>query len=321
MAMGYNAGMHHIFVTGSLAYDRIMNFPGLFKDHFIPDKLHNINVAFTVDTPKREFGGTAGNIAYNLMLLEEKPHILSTAGNDFDAYKTWFAQNNIDSSTIEVYEDTSTATAYIVTDQGDNQITAYSEGADSKPYGKAITGSPEALAIVAPTAPGKMRMFASRFRELSVPYLFDPGQRIPMLSGDELKEMIDGSEAVFVNDYELQLVKTRTGWSEDDMVSKTSILIVTLGAQGSRILTKEGETTVPAAKVREAPDPTGAGDAYRAGFMKGRVLGLTTKQCVQLGSVVAAYAVEHHGTQTYRFTLPEVRTRYMESYNEDLVVS
>lgn len=308
--------MKRLIITGSLAYDRIMNFPGLFKDHFLPDKLHNISVSFTVNAPKREFGGTAGNIAYNLALLEEKPDILATAGNDFDAYATWLIQNNIATAGIEVAPETTTASAYIVTDEGDNQITAYSEGADALPYTHKVEAK-DALAIIAPTGVEKMRSFAEAFKNLGIPYFFDPGQRIPVLTTDDMKSIIDGSEAMFVNDYELALVKNKTGWSEADITEKTKTLVVTLGKEGSRILTKEREERVGAVPVKDAPDPTGAGDAYRAGYMKGALHALPPTTCAKLGSVIAAYAVEHHGTQTYRFTLSEALERYKSAYNED----
>jgi adenosine kinase len=308
--------MKRLLVTGSLAYDRIMNFPRFFKDHFIPDKLHNINVSFTVDAPKREFGGTGGNIAYNLALLEEKPTILSTAGNDFDAYATWLLQNGIGTEGIEISKDVATASAYIITDQGDNQITAYSGGPDEAPYTKNVARE-EALAIVAPTGITKMRSFPKLFKELGIPYYFDPSQRIPMLSPEDLTSIIGDSDAVFVNDYELALIKNKTGWSETDIKEKTKTLVVTLGKEGSRILTKDGEEHVRAVPVENAVDPTGAGDAYRAGFMKGAMRGLPAPACAKLGSVIAAYAVEHHGTQTYRFTLAEVCARYKDAYGEE----
>lgn len=313
--------MKRIFVTGSLAYDRIMNFPGYFRDHFLPDKLHNISVSFSVTAPKRDFGGTAGNIAYNLHLLEEKPEVLATAGNDFDAYRTWMLQNGVDATGIETVEDTATATAYIVTDQGDNQITAYAEGADVRPYTKDIPQAPDAIAVVAPTGTEKMKQFGALFKARGIPYVFDPGQQIPSLSADTLRELIDGAEALFVNDYELQLIMAKTEWKEKDILEKTPLLIVTLGGAGSRILTTDAEERVLALKLGSVPDPTGAGDAFRAGFIKGRVHGLAPKECTELGSVIAAYAVENHGTQTYRFTLAEVKHRYQEAYGKELMVS
>lgn len=313
--------MRNILVSGSLAYDHIMDFPGFFRDHFMPDKLHNINVSFNIDSHTENFGGTGGNIAYNLALLGEKVSIISTAGNDFDRYGKYLDNAGVDISTIILNSKLQTAFAYILTDKGDNQIAAFHPGAAADPYAGELTLTSETLAIIAPGSIQDMQTLPEKFRKSGVRFLFDPGQAIPALSGEDLKNGITGSEAVFANDYEFSLIEFKTGWKPADIVKVAKTLVITLGVAGSRVITTGGETTVAATPAHEAKDPTGAGDGYRAGYIKGLRSHLTPAECAQLGSVVATYVVENVGTQAHHFTLEDVVKRYEISYGSALILN
>jgi len=314
-ALGYTLlQMKRLLIVGSLAYDRIMTFPGHFRDHFVPDQLHNISVCFPVGAPSIVFGGTAGNIAYNLSMLGASAQMLAKAGNDFAAYEERLKENGIATTTVEVFGDIPTASAYITTDQGNNQITAFSAAADARSYSLDVDMDDVALAIVAPTGADDMRAFPARFKEANVPYLFDPGQQLPALAAEDLRASISGSRGLLVNDYELSLVLEKTGWDEDRLLGETELLIVTLGEAGSRIRTHSEEIHVEAVPAAQVIDPTGAGDAYRAGLMHGLVSGLGLKESAQIASTVATYAVECYGTQNHRFTIDELTKRYETSY-------
>jgi adenosine kinase len=294
-----------------------MDMPGLFKDYFVPDKLHNINVSFFVPDHAEHFGGTAGNIAYNLALLGEKPSIIATAGDDFEWYKKHLESAGIDTSTIHISKTQSTAFAYIVTDKADNQIAAFHPGANGVPYGdwKPVENS---LAIISPGCLDDMRAFPELYHGNGVRFCFDPGQVIPSLTADELRNGMNGAEAVFCNDYEFAQIQTATGWDETEVAKHAKVLVITLGGEGARIITKEGETRVQAVNVNDLQDPTGAGDGYRAGYLKGLRLGWAPTKCAQLASAVAAYCVEKVGTQDHTFTLAELFERYQAAYGETL---
>ncbi len=308
--------MKSVLVCGSIAYDRIMDFDGSFGEHFMPDKLHQINVSFFVSPPRREFGGCAGNIAYSLSLLGEWPAIAATGGSDFGEYRAWLEAQGIDPETVAIDEDLPTATSYIMTDLADNQITAFSGGALAKAYDLPLDMDEFALAIISPTAKADMISIAERCRLAEIPFLFDPGQQIPVLSAEEVRTAIRAAVGVFVNDYELALLLEKSEWSEAELVSEAGFVAVTLGAEGSRILTEGAEDAVRAVAVESVVDPTGAGDAYRAGFIAGFVRGLPLPVCAKLGGTVAAYAVECYGTQNHRFTRMELAARYETAYQE-----
>ena len=308
--------MKPVLIVGSVAYDRIMNFDGNFSEHFMPDKLHSINVSFFVSPPHEAFGGTGGNIAYGLSLLDTSAAIIASVGPDFDRYEAWMQEHRIPTHSL-TRVDTPTASGYIMTDSADNQIAAFSGGALMHPYNVASIEYPAySCAIVSPTNKDDMVNTAAGAKAAGIPLFFDPGQQIPMLSGDELRAAIDGATGVFVNDYELALVNEKTGWSEEDIVAKTGFLAVTLGSEGSRIVTKDGEERVRAVAASTLVDPTGAGDAYRSGFIAGFVRNLPRATCAKVASTVAAYAVECYGTQNHRFTREELSTRYTDTYQE-----
>lgn len=312
--------MSKILVSGSLAYDHIMDFPGYFRDHFMPDKLHNINVSFNIEGHSENFGGTAGNIAYTLALLGEKPTIIASVGDDFDRYKTHLDGAGIDTSRIRIEPKLETAFAYILTDKGDNQIAAFHPGASKEAYASEIPMDKDTLAIIAPGSIADMQEFPSKFRTAGARFMFDPGQSIPALSSEDLKNGITGAEAVFANDYEFTLIEFKTGWKAEDILKVAKTLIVTLGEAGSRLITREGEVRVSAMPVKENKDPTGAGDGYRAGYIKGILAGQTPQQCAQLASACASYVVESVGTQGHHFTLEELKKRYEITYSETLKI-
>lgn len=303
-----------------MAYDRIMDFPGLFKDHFLPDKLHNINVSFTVDTFSENFGGTAGNIAYSLALLGVTPKILATAGADFDRYSAHLKKNNIDPTSVHIDPKLPTSSAFVVTDKGDNQIAAFSVGAGATAYTPLPVLQDAACAIIGAGNERDMQSLPTYYRSHQLPYLYDPAQRIPMLAPEDLQDGITGAAVLFGNDYELGLIMEKTGWKETALVEKCGLVVITYGEQGTRILAKEGEWRVLAVPAVEVIDPTGAGDAYRAGFIAGFMHGLAADKSAQIASTVAVYAVEQYGTQNHHFTKQELAARYKENYGEDFPI-
>ncbi|RJQ35062.1 carbohydrate kinase family protein [Candidatus Parcubacteria bacterium] len=308
--------MSHVLVSGSIAYDRIMDFPGHFRDHFLAHKLHTINVSFAVDGVEENFGGTAGNIAYNLALLGHDPRIISTAGSDFSAYRKYFEGEGIATDTVHIDTSELTSSAYIITDKADNQIAAFSFGAGKRAYGEPGLTEGIACAIVGAGNTEDMRRLPAFYRERKIPYFYDPAQQIPILSGDDLRAGIEGAAGLFGNDYEIELMTQKTEWSEKELSARVPFVVVTLGAGGTRIMTKESTEKVKAVHVPNVVDPTGAGDAYRAGFLAGHLGGLPPRVSAQIGSTAAVYAIEQSGTQNHRFTMQEFAGRYEEAYGE-----
>lgn len=303
---------HHIYVSGSLAYDRIMDFPGKFSDHILPEKIHILNVSFAVNGLTEQFGGTAGNIAYNLSLLGEKPLILASAGKDFDRYKAWMTGNGITTEGIRIIPEEFTAGAYITTDQSDNQITGFNPGAMKHPCGYPIDhkAGEKAIGIISPGCLVDMVLYSREFKTHGIPYICDPGQQIPVLSRDELTEIIDGSEILVSNDYELEMIQKSTGLTRDHLIRKTRFIITTLGEKGSIVWDGSTETAIPAVPPERVLDPTGAGDAYRAGLIKGLIMGKSLPDAAGMGATCASYAIDRRGTQEHRFTLSEFQRRH-----------
>ena len=308
--------MSRVLVSGSLAYDRIMDYDGLFADHFVADKLHSINLSFQINNLSIGFGGTAGNIAYNLALLGVQSEIIATAGEDFSKYHSHMLLSGIVANSIPILEGEMTSSAYVFTDKSDNQIAAFHMGAGGHPYDSPIDTNGKDLAIVAPGCIADMQVLPEVYRKRGFPYLYDPAQAITALSGEDLRAGMSGAKVLFGSDYEFGLMAQKTGWIENAMLEHVPTLVITLGAGGSRIVTRDGEMKVKAAPVKSTTDPTGAGDAYRAGFMKGMLLNLSFEQCAKLASVAATYTIEAYGTQTHKFTLDEFKERYREAYGE-----
>ena len=312
--------MSRILVSGSLAYDHIMDFPGLFKDHFMADKLHNINVSFNIETHRENFGGTAGNVAYSLDLLGEDTSIIATAGNDFARYRTYLEGLGINTDSIHIDDAQATASAYIMTDQADNQIAAFHPGASAIPYGSDLPLASDSVAIISAGCLADIRAFPDIFRGNGVKFLFDPGQSILAMTGNDLRNGITNAHTVFANDYEFAMISEKTGWKEADVLRSAEALIITLGEKGSLVFSSKGSSQIKAVRAVGAKDPTGAGDAYRAGYIKALSMGMPIEDCAQLGSTVAAYAVEAYGTQSHRFTLQELQERYLAAYEKTIVL-
>jgi len=298
----------NIVITGSIVYDRIMSFPGYLKDSILPDKIHMLNVSFVVDDLKESFGGTAGNISYSLSLLDEEPILLGAVGKDFGAYEEWLEKNNIDISKIKKVENDNTASAYITTDKDDNQITAFHPGPKDISCCEVVRDIENIeLAIVSPDFKDRMIRFMELFKELNVPYIFDPGQQIGCFLKEDLEFAIKGSKILIGNDYEINLIQKIMGIKLSDLEKMTDVLIITKGSAGSQILTNGQSIDISPSKIDEVVDPTGAGDAYRSGLIKGLLEGWSWKKIGELASIVSAQAVMKQGTQNHFFNYRDLK--------------
>jgi adenosine kinase len=308
-------------ICGSFAFDTIMVFQDKFKNHILPDKVHILNVAFHVPEMRREFGGCAANIAFNLKLLGGDPLPMGTVGKDFAPYASWMDQHDITRTHVKEIDAAYTAQAFITTDQDDNQITAFHPGAmDSAHEVKVGDADGVKLGIVSPDGRQGMIDHAAQFSEAGIPFVFDPGQAMPLFDGDDFKQFIEQATWVCVNDYESQVLQDRTGWSLQDIASRVEALIVTRGGEGSQIFTGGECIEVPAAKVSTVTDPTGCGDAYRGGLLYGLMNGLDWELTGRIAALMGAIKIEQHGTQNHAFSLEDFRTRYRDSFGSDLTV-
>lgn len=297
-----------VLVSGSLAYDRIMDFPGRFSDHIMPDKLHMINVSFTVNGMSENFGGTAGNIAYALSLLGEKPRILATIGYDYHRYFQWFEQHGLRTDDIRVVPEEATASAYITTDLADNQITGFNPGAMKHPSGFDFSkiNPKECIAIVAPGNLQDMADYSRTYQELGILSIFDPGQSLPAWAGEDLARCIRQSDMLVSNDYELALIKDKTGLSTEQLLEGVDTIITTKGEHGCEVLSRDGHSqTIPVIPTRNVVDPTGAGDAFRGGLIEGLIQGYPVERAAVMGTVCSHYVIQAYGTQKYSFTREE----------------
>jgi adenosine kinase len=301
-----------IIVSGSLAYDRIMDFPGYFKDHILPEKIHVLNVCFQVNDMKEKFGGTAGNIAYALTLMGQKPYISATVGRDYHRYFDWLKKNGISTENIRTIENEFTASAYITTDQADNQITGFHPGAMK--YSSLLDFDKldprDTLLIVSPGNLEDMVKYPQACKARGIDYIFDPGQSLPMLPPMDLVQALEGCRILISNDYELDLILAKTGMDKEALLKRAQVVIVTLGELGSRVFTRGREMRIPPAKPKTVKDPTGAGDSFRGGLITGLVQGMAIEQCARMGSACASFAVECYGTQEYRFSFEEFNERF-----------
>ena len=309
--------INNILVCGSLAYDRIMDFPGKFSDHILAGKTHILNLSFTVNDVKESFGGTGGNIAYNLALMGERPQIIAAAGKDFGRFQQWLKKNKIDIIGVKIVKNELTASAYIMTDKDDNQITAFYPGNKIQiPLTPFIKEGKNYLAIIAPDLVARMAECAKIFRQNDIPYIFDPGQQIASYKIQELKYAIAGAKVLIGNDYEIELILKKLKIKQLEKL--VEILVITKGGQGSEIYSLGKKIIIPPAKPKFILDPTGAGDAYRAGFIKGLTMGWELEKCGRLASVAAIYTIEKYGTQTHAFSWAEIVKRYKNNYGEEL---
>jgi adenosine kinase len=305
-------------ICGSVAYDTILVFPDRFKTHILPDKLHILNVAFLVPEMRREYGGCAANIAYGVTLLGDCALPMATAGHDFGPYRERMVSKGISVEHIKVIDGAFTAQAFITTDLDDNQITAFHPGAMQYAHLNKVSDvrSKVALGIVAPDGRQAMIEHAAQFAAAGIPFIFDPGQGLPMFSGAELEEFIERAAWMAVNDYEWGLVQQKTGLTQAEITDKVQALIVTRGAEGSVIYTKTRTWTIPCAKPKAVVDPTGCGDAYRAGLIHGLLHGLEWETTGRLASLMGAIKIESRGPQNHEFMRPELLRRYGENFGE-----
>jgi adenosine kinase len=304
-----------VIITGSIAFDYLMSFPGKFTEHFLPEHMSRVSLSFLVDSMDKRRGGCAPNIAYTLALLGERPRLMATAGQDFADYRRWLEAAGVDTSLVKEIDGKFTASFFCSTDVDNNQIASFYTGAMANAGELSFRTAPDcALAIVSPNDPGAMLQYAEECRTLGIPYIWDPGQQCARMAGDELKEGLTGATLVICNDYELQLVRQKTGLEEASILEHAEALVVTHGARGCVIHERDRTVEVPAVRPHRIVDPTGVGDAYRGGFMKGMAHGADYEVCARLGAVAATYALEHLGGQSHAYTWPEFRERYEEHF-------
>ncbi|MGH8183001.1 MAG: carbohydrate kinase family protein [Rhodanobacteraceae bacterium] len=306
-------------ICGSMAYDTIMVFEDRFKNHILPDKVHMLNVSFLVPQMRREFGGCAGNIAYNLKLLGGEPIPMATVGQDFAPYREWFKQLGIRLDQVREVPDTFTGQAFITTDQDNNQITAFHPGAMMQSQLNYVADVADAaIGIVAPDGRDGMLQHAAEFTAKGVPFIFDPGQAMPLFSGEEFRAFIEQADYVAVNSYEASLLSERTGWSEAAIAGKVKAYIVTHGAEGSVIHAGRAQHEIPAAKPRAVVDPTGCGDAYRAGLLHGVLRGCDWPTTGRIASLMGALKIAEPGTQNHRFDAAGFAAEFKRQFGQAL---
>ncbi len=305
-----------IILSGSLAHDYIMTFPGKFKEHILPDKIHMLNVSFNIATLQKNFGGTAGNIAYTVKLLGGDPVIVSALGKDNEEYIEHLQKNDITINGIGVFEDDYTPSAHITTDLDGNQITSFHTGvglcAMKVDLFKEEPNPP--LVIISPAHPEVMMKHVRECAEKNIPFVFDPGQVISAHTLSNMREAIEKAFFFISNEYEFHMTLDKTGWSKEELIRKVDVLITTLGEKGSEIISAEGKINVFAAEPKEVVDPTGAGDAYRSGFFYAYSKGFSLKECGEIGSIAGVYGVEHSGAQNHMFTIEEFNNRFTNTY-------
>lgn len=302
-------------ICGSFAYDTIMVFRDLFKRHILPDQVHILNVSFQVPEMRREFGGCAGNIAYSLKLLGSAPIPMGTAGKDFGPYADWMDRCGIDRRHVRIVEDAYTAQAFITTDMDDNQITAFHPGAMNCSHQVHVTDAEGiSIGIVSPDGRDGMIQHAAQFAAAGIPFIFDPGQGMPLFTGAELLTFIRQADWVTLNDYEAQLMRERTGKSIEELAREVQAIVVTLGAKGSQVYTGGRVFAIPAAQTRAIKDPTGCGDAYRAGLLYGLLQRMDWETTARVAALLGAIKIEHPGTQNHRLTRAEFNDRFKQSF-------
>jgi adenosine kinase len=309
----------YILLTGSVAFDYLMTFPGYFRDHFLPDKLDSISLSFLVDSYRKRQGGIAPNIAYTLALLGEKPHIMATVGEDFTDYRKWLEDNGVDTSRIKVIPGTVTASFFCNTDRANNQIASFYPGAmghsDLLSF-KDWEGQRPDLVVISPSDPEAMKQHVAECSQLGIPYIYDPSQQIVRLTGEELRTGIEGALALFVNDYEFGLVQKMTGLTQAELLHYVQFMVVTCGSRGSTVYTREEEYNIPVIPPKHIVDPTGVGDAYRGGFLTGYSHAISLETCGQMGTLAATYCLECEGTQSHCYTLADFIARFRKHFND-----
>jgi adenosine kinase len=304
-----------LIVTGSIAFDYLMQFPGKFTEHILPEHLQRVSLSFLVESMDKRRGGCAPNIAYTLALLGERPYLVATAGQDFKEYDEWLQAAGVDTSHVRHIPDKFTASFFCNTDTENNQIASFYIGAMANASELSLRTIPQpGLVIISPNDPGAMVQYAEECRAIGVPYIFDPGQQCARLSGDELRDGIKDARLVICNDYEFELIRQKTGLGEEGMLQQATALVITRGEQGSSLYEKSGRVDVKALTPYRIVDPTGVGDAFRGGLMKGMAVGKSFKESAQLGTVAATYALEHLGGQSHAYTIKEFSDRYEQHF-------
>jgi len=313
----------NIVITGSIAYDYIMTFPGYFKEHVLPEKVANsVNLSFLVDTMVRRRGGVGSNIAYSLALLGERPKLMGTAGADFAEYRAWLEKQGVDTSTVRQYDDVFTASFFCNIDRAQNQIASFYTGAMARAGELSFydIDEPIDLAVVSPNDPAAMIRYVRECRELKIPYLYDVSWQIVRLTDDELRDGITGCHVLIVNEYEFEMIRNRLGWHEQDILDRADTLLVTQAERGSAIYTRDGTHHVAPVPPKQEVDPIGVGDGYRAGLLKGLALGLDWESAGRIGSLAATYVLEHDGPQGHYYTLAEFAERFRQHYDDPVVM-
>jgi adenosine kinase len=308
-----------IVVTGSIAFDYLMSFPGAFTEHILPEHINRVSLSFLVDTMDKRRGGCAPNIAYTLALLGERPLLMASAGQDFGEYRAWLEAAGVDTSHVLQVRDKFTASFFCSTDRNNNQIASFYTGAMANAGELSFrTVKDCGFAILSPNHPAAMVQYAEECRTLGIPYIFDPGQQCTSMTGDELREGLVGATIAICNDYEFELLKQKTGLGEAEILNRSEALIVTRGENGSSVITRIGRTDVRAVTPSRIVDPTGVGDAFRGGLLKGIALGAPYPVAAQIGSVAATYALEHLGGQSHSYTWAEFKARYEAHFDGKL---
>jgi adenosine kinase len=307
-----------ILLTGSVAYDYLMTFPGLFKEQILPERLESISLSFLVESMSRQRGGIAPNIAYSMALLGARPRVMATVGEDFEEYRAWLEKVGVDTSLMKVVPGIFTASFFATTDQANAQIASFYPGAmgfASSQSLKELPSKPD-LVLVSPNEPGAMTKFAAESRELGIPYLYDPSQQVLRLDGEELKRDMEGAYLLFCNDYEYGLISKKTGWDLAQMLKHVKVVVVTRGRDGATLYTNDDDCHIPTVPERKIVDPTGVGDAFRGGFLAGYTHGFDWKLCGQVGSLAAVYCLEQNGPQSHSYTREEFVARFREHFDD-----
>lgn len=308
-----------ILITGSVAYDFLMTFPGFFKEHLLAEHLEKISLSFLVETLIRRRGGIAPNIAYTLALLGGRPRVLATVGEDFEDYRAWLEKHGVDTLNIKVVPGKYTASYFCTTDKTNAQVASFYPGAmahASELSLKELAGGRPELVVISPNEPAAMERYINECKEMGIAYIYDPSQQIIRFDGETLRRGVESARALFVNEYEFELIKDKTGMGVPEIMSVLEFMVVTLGPQGAKVYHDGTHTTVEAVPTDKIVDPTGGGDAFRGGFLTGYRLGLDWQTCARLGSLAATYCLENDGPQAHHFTREEFVARYREFYDD-----
>jgi len=307
-----------ILLTGSVAYDYLMIFPGHFKEQILPERLESISLSFLVDGMTKQRGGIAPNIAYTMALLGERPRVMATVGEDFGDYRNWLESKGVDTSLMKVIPGEFTASFFATTDRASAQIASFYPGAMAHAATqslKELNKKPD-LVIVSPSAPDAMKKFPAECRELGIPYLYDPSQQVLRLEGHELARDMEGAQFLFCNDYEFGLISKKTGWSLDQILEHVKVLVITRGKDGADLYVGGDAVHIPTVPEDEIVDPTGVGDAFRGGFLAGYSRGFDWKLCGEIGSLAAVYCLEQKGTQSHHYTIREFIERFRKHFDD-----